>query len=123
GNDGLPTAPAPGLTSFVVDKGSDLHALHPAGFAVIARRAIRFDMLERVEGRLEKALITGTDGDSVLTQVISLMGASKEEGMSVLTALGWHLTQVKDAAPVWRRRPRTKARTQGKNRRARSRAL
>ena len=40
-----------------VDKGTDTgRVLHAAGFAVLAGRAIRFDMLERLEDELEKAL-------------------------------------------------------------------
>jgi len=106
GKDAPPAAPAPGLTSFAIDKGTDLHALRPAGFAVIARRAIRFDMLERLEDELEKALASGADGESVLGRVISLLGAGKDEGRAVLAALGWHLAEVEGAAPVWRRQPK-----------------
>jgi ATP-dependent RNA helicase SUPV3L1/SUV3 len=121
GKDDLPTAPAPGLTSFSVNKGTDLHALRPAGFAVIGRRAIRFDMLERLESELEKAQAPGADGNSVLTRVISLMGASKEEGQAVLSALGWQLVPVQGAAAVWRQKPRTRPKVRGKNRPARAR--
>jgi ATP-dependent RNA helicase SUPV3L1/SUV3 len=106
GKDSLPAAPAPGLTSFAVDKGTDLHSLHAAGFAVIARRAIRFDMLERLEDEMEKALASGADADSMLGRVISLLGAGKPEGRAVLSALGWHLAEVQGGQPVWRRKPR-----------------
>ncbi len=104
--DSLPAAPPPGLTSFAVDKGTDLHSLHAAGFAVIARRAIRFDMLERLEDEMEKALASGADADSMLGRVISLLGAGKPEGRAVLSALGWHLVEVQGGQPVWRRKPR-----------------
>ena len=108
GRDAPPAAPPPGLTSFAIDKGTDLHSLHAAGFAVIARRAIRFDMLDRLENELEKALANGADADSVLSRVISLLGAGKEEGRAVLSALGWQLAEVQDAKPVWRRKPGTR---------------
>jgi ATP-dependent RNA helicase SUPV3L1/SUV3 len=108
GRDAPPAAPAPGLTSFAIDKGTDLHSLHAAGFAVIARRAIRFDMLERLEDELEKALASGADAQTVLGRVISLLGAGKDEGNAVLSALGWHLAEVDGAQPVWRRKPQAR---------------
>jgi ATP-dependent RNA helicase SUPV3L1/SUV3 len=114
GKDAPPAAPPPGLTSFAIDKGPDLHSLHAAGFAVIARRAIRFDMLDRLEDELEKALANGADADSVLTRVISLLGAGKEEGRAVLSALGWQLAEVQGAKPVWRRKPRARPRPRRK---------
>jgi ATP-dependent RNA helicase SUPV3L1/SUV3 len=110
GKDAPPAAPAPGLTSFAIDKGTDLHALRAAGFAVIARRAIRFDMLERLEDELEKALASGADAGTVLGRVISLLGAGKDEGHAVLSALGWHLATVEGAQPVWRRKPQARPR-------------
>jgi ATP-dependent RNA helicase SUPV3L1/SUV3 len=98
-----PAPPAPGLTSFTVDKGGDTASLHAAGFAVFAHRAIRFDMLERLEDELEQALATGTDAEALLTKLVSLLGSGKEEARSVLTALGWRAVEVADAKPVWRR--------------------
>jgi hypothetical protein len=98
-----PAPPAPGLTSFAVDKGTDTASLHAAGFAVFAHRAIRFDMLERLEDELEQALATGTDADTLLTKLVSLLGSGKDEARSVLTALGWRAVEVAGANPVWRR--------------------
>jgi len=110
-----PAPPAPGLTSFAVDKGSDTTSLHAAGFAVMGGRAIRFDMLDRLEDELEQALSSGTDADTLLTKLVSLLGSSKEEARDVLGALGWREIAVADAKPVWRRakekpRPREKPR-------------
>jgi ATP-dependent RNA helicase SUPV3L1/SUV3 len=101
--DAPPAPPAPGLTSFAVDKGTEIAALQPAGFAVFAHRAIRFDMLERLEDELEQALAAGTDADTLLTKIVSLLGSSKEEARAVLEALGWRVVEVADAKPVWRR--------------------
>jgi len=98
-----PAPPAPGLTSFSIDKGADTAALQPAGFAVFAGRAIRFDMLERLEDELEQALASGGDAESLLTRIVSLLGSSKEEAREVLAALGWREVAVADAKPVWRR--------------------
>jgi ATP-dependent RNA helicase SUPV3L1/SUV3 len=108
--DAPPAAPAPGLTSFGVDKGEDTAPLHAAGFAVFAGRAIRFDMLERLEDELEKALSAGTDAQTLLTRIVSLLGAGLDETRAVLAALGWTSVEVADAKPVWRRaRPAPRA--------------
>lgn len=98
-----PHPPAPGLTSFAIDKGTDRDCLHPAGFAIVGNRAIRFDMLERLEDLLERALATGTDAETLLITAVSLLGCSKQEACGVLTSLGWRLIEVADAKPVWRR--------------------
>ncbi len=102
--DAPPAPPAPGLTSFAVDKGVDVASLQASGFAVLAHRAIRFDMLERLEDELEQALSAGTDAESVLTKLVSLLGSGKEEARAVLAALGWREVGVADAKPVWRRK-------------------
>jgi hypothetical protein len=67
-------------------------------------RAIRFDMLERLEDELEQALASGTDADTLLTKLVSLLGCSKEEAREVLQALGWRTVAVAGAQPVWRRK-------------------
>jgi ATP-dependent RNA helicase SUPV3L1/SUV3 len=98
-----PAPPAPGLTSFAVDKGTDTASLHAAGFVVFAHRAIRFDMLERLEDELEQALSSGTDAETVLTKIVSLLGCGKDEARAILIALGWKTIEVEGAKPVWRR--------------------
>ena len=110
-----PAPPAPGLTSFAIDKGSDTAPLHAGGFAVMGGRAIRFDMLERLEDELEQALSSGTDAETVSTKLVSLLGCGRDEAVLVLAALGWRTVAVADAKPVWRRarekpRPRDKPR-------------
>ena len=98
-----PAAPTPGLTSFEMDRGADTAALQPAGFVVVSGRAIRFDMLERLEDELEQALANGADAEALLTKIVSLLGSSKDDARSVLEALGWRSVDVADAKPVWRR--------------------
>jgi hypothetical protein len=78
-------------------------SLRAGGFVVVAERAIRFDMLERLEDELEKALSAGTDAETLLTRLVSLLGSGKEEARAVLAALDWRAVDVADAKPVWRR--------------------
>jgi ATP-dependent RNA helicase SUPV3L1/SUV3 len=115
--DAPPPAPAPGLTSFAVDTDADEAALHAGGFTVAGDRAIRFDMLERLEDELEKALSAGTDAETLLIRLVSLLGSGKDEARTVLTALGWREIAVEGAKPVWRRakqRPQHAARAKRK---------
>ena len=73
--------------------------LRAAGFAPVAGRAIRFDMLERLEDELEKALASGMDADALLVRIVSLLGSSKDEGRAVLEALDWRTVPVEGALP------------------------
>jgi hypothetical protein len=76
-------------------------------------------MLERLEDELEKALSSGTDAGTVLTTIVSLLGASKDEARAVLDALGWREVAVAGAQPVWRRaREKTRRPQQAKVRKS-----
>jgi ATP-dependent RNA helicase SUPV3L1/SUV3 len=94
--------PAPGLTSFARGPEPDAF-LAACGFRVFAGRAIRLDMLERLEDELENAAAGGEGADASLPKLVSLLGAGNEEGRYVLAALGWRLVAVKDAPAVWRK--------------------
>ena len=98
----LPGPPAPGLTSFA--RGAEPDGfLKAAGFAPIAGRAIRYDMLERLEDELEKATREGTGAEASLPRLVSLLGTGNDDAKAVLAALGWRLIAVAGAAPVWRK--------------------
>ena len=52
----------------------------------------------RVEpDELEAALSSGTDAETLLTKLVSLLGASKDEARAVIAALGWREVAVADA--------------------------
>ena len=97
--------PAPGLTSFTAERDTPPAFLRAAGFEVVAGRAIRLDMLERLQDELEKALASGADAEALLTRIVSFLGSSREEVQAVLAKLGWKQAVVKDAAPVYRKAP------------------
>jgi ATP-dependent RNA helicase SUPV3L1/SUV3 len=100
--ENLPGPPAPGLTSFP-SSGEPEAFLQAAGFRVFAGRAIRLDMLERLEDELDKATTSGLSAPDSLPKLVSLLGAGNDEGKAVLAALGWHMVAVADAPSVWRK--------------------
>ena len=101
----VPALPRAGLTSFVNDANAPDGFLAAAGFRAIAGRAIRLDMLERLEDVLEKGIIEGLTAEALTPKLVSLLGSSNDELTEVLTALGWHRTEVagETAHSVWRR--------------------
>lgn len=86
--------PQAGLTSFPADKTQPAGFLAAAGFRVIGPRAVRLDILERLEEELEKGTQAGVGADVLKLKIVSLLGTSNEEAAEVLTALGWRSVQV-----------------------------
>jgi ATP-dependent RNA helicase SUPV3L1/SUV3 len=109
----LHTPPQPGLTSIVNDGELPDAFLAAAGFRVIAHRAIRLDMLERLEEELEKAAAAGTNAEALLPKLVSLIGSSNDEAKAVLAEIGWQIVDVADtgngARHVWRKTPPRRA--------------
>jgi ATP-dependent RNA helicase SUPV3L1/SUV3 len=107
--DRLPAPPSPGITSFDWDTMAPRDFLAAAGFRVVAERAIRLDMLERIEDELEQGATKGTTAETLLPKLVSLLGCSNESLRAVLDALGWHVVEMANGeqAPinVWRRKP------------------
>jgi ATP-dependent RNA helicase SUPV3L1/SUV3 len=103
----IPPPPQPGLTSFVNDGNLADAFLAACGFRVVARRAVRLDMLERLEDELEKGAAGGANAEALLPRLVSLIGSSNDELKAVLAALGWHMIEVADSATgvtsVWRK--------------------
>ncbi len=101
------TPPQPGLTSFVNDANLPDAFLAAAGFRVSARRAIRLDMLERLEEELEKGAASGANAETLLPKLVSLIGSSNDELRDVLAELGWQIVEVADTGNgvtnVWRK--------------------
>jgi len=105
----LPALPRAGLTSFVNDTDAPLGFLAAAGFRVVAGRAIRLDMLERLEEVLEKAVIDGATAEGLLPKLVSLLGCGNEELRALLAELGWQTAEVAGGASVWRRSAKREA--------------
>ncbi|MEI9989750.1 MAG: helicase-related protein [Rhizomicrobium sp.] len=112
----IPAPPQPGLTSFVNDAKLPREFLAAAGFRVIGRRAIRLDMLERLDEELEKGAAAGIDAETLLPKLVSLIGSGNDELKGVLAEMGWQIVDVADTGngvtKVWRKalpRPERKA--------------
>jgi ATP-dependent RNA helicase SUPV3L1/SUV3 len=112
----LPAPPQAGLTSFANDARLPHDFLAAAGFRVVARRAIRLDMLERIEEELEKGAAAGVNAETLLPKLVSLIGSSNDELKAVLAELGWETVEVADTGNgvtnVWRKaapKPRARA--------------
>ena len=103
----MPAPPQPGLTSFANDGNLPAPFLAAAGFRIVAKRAIRLDMLDRLEEELEKGAASGAQAESLLPKLVSLLGCSNDELREVLSELGWRIVDVADTgqgvAKVWRK--------------------
>jgi ATP-dependent RNA helicase SUPV3L1/SUV3 len=99
--DNIPSLPRAGLTSFDSDAPDGF--LAAAGFRKFAGRAIRLDMLERLEDVLEKALVEGSTTDELTPKLVSLLGCGNDQLKEVLDALAWQTLEVADGKHVWRR--------------------
>ncbi|MGZ5923519.1 MAG: helicase-related protein, partial [Rhizomicrobium sp.] len=92
----MPAPPQPGLTSFANDGNLPAPFLAAAGFRIVAKRAIRVDMLDRLEEELEKGATSGAQAESLLPKLVSLLGCSNDELREVLSELGWRIVDVAD---------------------------
>ncbi len=106
----LADAPPPGLTSLPAD---DPRATPLFGFRAMGPRAIRYDILERLDGRIRQAMRRSGDtrgfvADAAMT---SLLGCSFEDLSGVLRAMGYRPGEaIDDAPPLWRARPQRRRR-------------
>ena len=116
--DRVPPPPVPGITSFDADDGAPPPGfLAAAGFLLVGPRAIRLDMLERLEQELGNAATTGQAADAAVPKLVSLLGCDRATLDDVLAALGWSRVTVSgEASPsVWRQaQPRVRHRRRGR---------
>jgi ATP-dependent RNA helicase SUPV3L1/SUV3 len=105
--DKLPIPPQAGLTSFANDGNMPAGFLAASGFRTVGKRAIRLDMLERLEEELEKGAAAGANAESLLPKLVSLIGSGNDELKEVLATMGWHIVDVADSGNgvthVWRK--------------------
>jgi ATP-dependent RNA helicase SUPV3L1/SUV3 len=123
--DLIPTPPTPGLTSFTIDKESQTEIteafLAAAFFRVAGERAVRLDILERIEETLAKAAKAEQNAGDSLNAIVSLLGCSKTEAERVAVSLGYRRIERPakmglPPQPVWQRIRSMKHRAQKKAR-------
>jgi ATP-dependent RNA helicase SUPV3L1/SUV3 len=101
----IPPPPNAGITSFEYDDSQPHGFLAAAGYRVMAKRAIRIDMLDRLEQELESATASGATADAMIPKLVSLIGSDNATLDHVLASLSWHRVEVANAEPptkVWR---------------------
>jgi ATP-dependent RNA helicase SUPV3L1/SUV3 len=101
----IPPPPPAGLTSFEFDDERPRGFIEAAGFRVVASRAIRLDMLDRLEEELQQATRSGGTADSLMPKLVSLLGCDRDTLERVLNELGWSRVSVAGAeqpTSVWR---------------------
>jgi len=103
--ENIPPPPPAGLTSFDFDDERPRGFVEAAGFRVVANRAVRLDMLDRLEDELGQATRSGGTANALMSKVVSLLGCDRETLEHVLEELGWSRVAVgsaEEATSVWR---------------------
>jgi hypothetical protein len=79
--------------------------LAAAFFRKISGRAVRLDILERVEEALIDAARQGRDADQTLNSIVSLLGCGMEAALALAAELGWkrEIRAAVEAKPVWQK--------------------
>ncbi|HEY2035057.1 MAG TPA: helicase-related protein [Rhizomicrobium sp.] len=90
----IPPPPPAGLTSFEPERETPGGFIAAAGFRITGPRAIRIDMLDRLEQELEAAATSGATADVVTTKLVSLLGTDRATLDAVLDALNWKRVEV-----------------------------
>jgi ATP-dependent RNA helicase SUPV3L1/SUV3 len=124
--ENIPPPPPAGLTSFEFDDECPHGFIEAAGFRVIADRAIRLDMLDRIEEELQKATRSGSTADALLPKLVSLLGCDRGTLEQVLEELGWSrvaVTGAEEATSVWRENVQLRRKHPPRNRPERGKPL
>jgi ATP-dependent RNA helicase SUPV3L1/SUV3 len=100
----IPPPPQAGLTSFETEYELPEGFLAAAGFRVAGPRAVRLDMLDRLEEELETAAKNGVTADAAIPKLVSLLGSDRASLEKILASLGWRRVSVAVETPVevWR---------------------
>jgi ATP-dependent RNA helicase SUPV3L1/SUV3 len=93
----IPSPPLPGLTSFEIDTPLPAPFLAATGFRLFKSRAIRLDILERVDSVLAQGVRMKLDAVALQREIASLLGCGNEETDSVAAALGYRKVRNKAA--------------------------
>lgn len=100
GRSGTPWLPPAGLTSFEADRGVSRADHARAGFKVLAGRAVRLDILDRVADALYDASKAAQGPTPLPLAAVSLLGASNDVTEAVVMALGWEKVEIPAPPPA-----------------------
>jgi len=108
----IPPPPVPGLTSFVIETEMPAQFLAASGYRTIAGRAVRLDIIERMEAMLSQASRNNANADELGARIASLLGCGLDEMIAIARALGWRREDGKsaDMPATWKRLHRGKHR-------------
>ena len=98
--------PAPGLASVAVEDGVGHEFYEACGYRVIAGRAIRVDILDRLAIRLRRATKRGLF--AMTPDMINPVGLNTREAVAVFSELGY-VTEGTENAPLFVRRDRKRS--------------
>jgi ATP-dependent RNA helicase SUPV3L1/SUV3 len=109
----IPSPPQPGLTSFTLDKDDEPEMpdafLAAAFYRKLGPRAVRLDIVERMETVLVEAAKLKKNADDVLNVLVSLLGCGQADALGVVNVLGWRREPTTpkgtddESVSVWRR--------------------
>jgi ATP-dependent RNA helicase SUPV3L1/SUV3 len=95
----IPPPPHAGLTSYEVERDTPRGFIAAAGFRVVGSRAVRVDMLDRLEQELDAAATTGATTDASIPKLVSLLGCDRATLDAILGSLGWKRVAVANSEP------------------------
>jgi ATP-dependent RNA helicase SUPV3L1/SUV3 len=94
GHEQSPAPPQPGITSFVPEPWLNDGFLAAAGFRRVGERAVRLDILDRLEDELERAARSGATAEALRTRLLSFLGCDAEALDGILNRLVWARVSV-----------------------------
>lgn len=103
----IPPPPPAGVTSFQDDGSRHEGFLAAAGYRLKGGRAVRLDIVERIEAELQKAAAAGISADAQMPRLASYLACDFNGITRVLDDLGWSLVDVTHPSArmrVWRQR-------------------
>ena len=102
----IPAPPNPGLTSFLPAEGDGPPGfLGAAGYQIVSGRAVRIDILDRIDETLNTSARDRIQADVTLNRLLSLLGSNIETATAVAGALGWKRVPLRGSDPgvlTWR---------------------
>ncbi len=85
----IPSPPPPGRTSVAYDEGVPTAFLAAASYRVVGQRAVRCDIVERIDNLLSAAERKKNPAETMVPALASMLGSGNDDALSVVRELGW----------------------------------